>query len=212
MTPDDLGSVTPKIIADVKHRVVIFSSMPRRPSSRAWRLFLALILAGVALMLSAPLVSYVRHRTLEQRLDDWMPLLTQEAAANGLDVRLVRAVVRAESGGRAEAVSAKGARGLMQLTDAAVADMCRRFDLPAGEVMDPAYNVMIGARYLRHLLDRFDGDVALAVAAYHMGPTRVSQHARGQPEMDSAALIAKHAGPATKAYVKNVLGYLEKQP
>ena len=59
----------------------------------------------------------------------------------------------------------------------------QRFGVPEGDLFDATHNIDVGSRYLAHLLDRFDGDVRLAVAAYHMGPTRVARLKRENEAM-----------------------------
>ena len=85
------------------------------------------------------------------------------AARNGLDPCLILSVMRAESGFNRSAVSVKGASGLMQL----MPETAARFGVR--NIFDPEENVMAGARYLRFLLDRFRGDVRLALAGYNAG-------------------------------------------
>ncbi|HSB10795.1 MAG TPA: lytic transglycosylase domain-containing protein [Blastocatellia bacterium] len=90
--------------------------------------------------------------------------LVQEAAGqSGLDPCLILSVMRAESGFNRSAVSVKGASGLMQLMPATAS----RFGV--NNIFDPRENVLGGTRYLRWLLDRFSGDVRLALAGYNAG-------------------------------------------
>lgn len=106
-----------------------------------------------------------------------------------IDPSLVRAVVRAESGFNPFAISHKGAMGLMQLMPA-TAQM-----LGVSRPFDPVENLIGGMRYLRYLLDRFQGKLDWALAAYHAGETRVERH-QGVPPIES-----------TQAYVKRVLAF-----
>ncbi|HMG35038.1 MAG TPA: lytic transglycosylase domain-containing protein [Blastocatellia bacterium] len=91
-------------------------------------------------------------------------LLVQEAASrNGLDPCLIISVMRAESGFNKSAISPKGASGLMQL----MPETAARFGVR--NIFDPRENILGGATYLRWLLDRFGGDVRLALAGYNAG-------------------------------------------
>jgi soluble lytic murein transglycosylase-like protein len=90
-------------------------------------------------------------------------LVRTAAARNGLDPCLILSVMRAESGFNRSAVSVKGASGLMQL----MPETAARFGVR--NIFDAEENVMAGARYLRFLLDRFRGDVRLALAGYNAG-------------------------------------------
>lgn len=101
-------------------------------------------------------------------------LIEEAAAAHGLSAHLVRAVVQTESAFDPVAVSPVGAQGLMQLMPATATRMGVR------DPLDPRQNVFGGTKYLSQLLDRFDGNVALALAGYNAGPTRVARY-RGIP-------------------------------
>lgn len=90
-------------------------------------------------------------------------LVAEAAAQNGLDPCLILSIMRAESGFNRSAVSVKGAMGLMQLMPATAT----RFGVK--NIFDPRENVLGGSKYLRWLLDRFNGDVRLALAGYNAG-------------------------------------------
>ena len=107
----------------------------------------------------------------------------------GVSPRLLAALTGQESAWRASIVSAKGAIGLTQLMPATARAM-------AVDPRDPAANLAGGARYLRQLLDRFDGDLERALAAYNAGPVRVDR-AKGVPPI-----------PETRAYVTGIVGRL----
>jgi soluble lytic murein transglycosylase len=100
---------------------------------------------------------------------------------------LIEAVISVESNWQPTAVSRKGAIGLMQLMPATSRDM------GVYDPYDPEDNIEGGTKYLRLLLDRFDEDLELALAAYNAGPQRVERHG-GVPPI-----------PETKKYVRRVL-------
>jgi len=102
------------------------------------------------------------------------PLIERQARAKGVDPELVHAVIRAESAYRADAISPKGAVGLMQLMPATA----RRFGVVDRE--HPESNVSAGTAYLRLLLDRFNS-VPLALAAYNAGEGAVMRHGNQIP-------------------------------
>ena len=114
--------------------------------------------------------------------------ITAAARQAGLDPALVHALIQVESAYRADAVSEKGARGLMQL----MPDTARRFGIAdAGEARA---NLLAGTRYLRHLLDRYDQRTDLALAAYNAGEGAVAKYADTIPPY-----------PETQRYVPAVL-------
>lgn len=139
-------------------------------------------------------------------------LIQKHAQQRDLPVDLVRAMVQAESGGDPNATSNVDARGLMQIMPSAQQDARKEFDLPDGNLYDPDYNLLVGTAYLRILMDRFDNDITLVVAAYHMGPTAIAKRQREDPGLSSAQLVEKHAGPMTRAYVARVLEQLAAGP
>ena len=100
------------------------------------------------------------------------PMIVRYAKQQNVDVALVKAVVAVESAFEPEAVSAKGAVGLMQV----IPETAQRYGLNddkrrtvAQKLLDPAINLDMGTRHLRALLALFTGDVALALAAYNAG-------------------------------------------
>lgn len=114
----------------------------------------------------------------------------QEAAAQaGLSPSLLAALVWQESRWNAAAVSPKGAIGLTQLMPATASGL-------GVNPRDPAANLLGGARYLRQLLDQFDGDLERALAAYNAGPERV-RRANGIPQIRE-----------TRQYVSAIIGRL----
>ena len=98
--------------------------------------------------------------------------ITQTSLAYRMNPALVRAVIQAESAYDPDAVSPKGAMGLMQL----MPEMA--WSLNVVNPYDPKQNITGGVRHLRYLLDRFGGNLELALAAYHAGESRVSRESR----------------------------------
>jgi soluble lytic murein transglycosylase-like protein len=113
------------------------------------------------------------------------------AAAKRYDLpaELIRAVVRAESGFRVRAVSPAGAQGLMQLMPGTAKEM------GVADPFDIDQNIDGGAKYLRAMLDRFDGDLKLALSAYNAGPGTVAKYKGHIPYAE------------TRQYVDRVMRY-----
>jgi len=107
------------------------------------------------------------------------------AERHGVDPLLVAAVVEVESRFDARAVSHRGAMGLMQLLPLHVGPES------ADELLDPALNLDLGAGYLRWLLELFDGDLELALAAYNAGPTNVRRYDGVPPFRETRNYVQK---------------------
>ncbi len=104
-----------------------------------------------------------------------------------IEPSLVNAVIKVESNWNSKAVSGKGAKGLMQLMPSTARE------LNVKNPFNPEENIEGGVKYLRYLLDKFDGDLSLALAAYNAGPDAIKRF-RGIPPF-----------PETRKYVKRVL-------
>jgi hypothetical protein len=112
-------------------------------------------------------------------------LLRDAAARNGLDPALVRAVVSVESAFRKDALSPKGAQGLMQLMPATAAA------LGVQDAFDPAQNLDGGARHLAALVQSYGGDLRKALAAYNAGQGAVQRHGGVPPYAETRDYVSK---------------------
>ncbi|MEA1946543.1 MAG: lytic transglycosylase domain-containing protein [Thermodesulfobacteriota bacterium] len=119
------------------------------------------------------------------------PIVIQAAYRYQIDPALVKAIIMAESGYNARAISNKGAKGLMQLMPATAQA------LGVEDVFNPKQNISGGVRYFKQLITQFDGDVKLALAAYNAGSRNV-RHYQGVPPFK-----------ATRFYIKKVFKYYE---
>ncbi|HEX6211134.1 MAG TPA: lytic transglycosylase domain-containing protein [Methylomirabilota bacterium] len=102
-------------------------------------------------------------------------MIQEYARRHDLSPDLVRAVIQVESAWNPRAVSSKGALGLMQLMPATAAE------LGVTDPFDPEQNIRGGVTYLKRLLDRFNGNPELALAAYNAGPGAVEKYGRRIP-------------------------------
>lgn len=116
--------------------------------------------------------------------------IRRAAERHGLDGLLLASMVEVESSFNPQAVSYRGAVGLMQLMPATAATLSTA-TLSTEELHDPELNVDRGARYLRKLLDRFDGDLELALAAYNAGPGNVRRYGGIPPFRETQNYVQK---------------------
>jgi soluble lytic murein transglycosylase-like protein len=123
---------------------------------------------------------------------DLHAIADRHAADHAISPALVRAVIQAESAWNVRAVSVKGAQGLMQLMPATATD------LGVSDPFDPEQNIKGGVKYLRLLLDRYDGNFELALAAYNAGPGAVDRYGRKVPPYRE-----------TQAYVRKIVSVSE---
>jgi soluble lytic murein transglycosylase-like protein len=177
---------------------------PRVPLFRSFKLvalfifalFLVVNLTDVATKAAAPTTDLVAATLNANYIpadiptsgDRQLDLIILHAAEQfGVDPRLLHAVIWQESRYRTDARSGAGAQGLMQMIPATA----RRFN--CGNAYDPQANVTAGAKYLRWLLERFDGDVALALAGYNAGEGAVDKYNGVPPYAE------------TQNYVRNII-------
>jgi soluble lytic murein transglycosylase-like protein len=111
-------------------------------------------------------------------------LVERVCAEEGMDARLVACVIKVESNFDAGAVSVAGAMGLMQI----MPDIARAYGL--NDPFDPRENVRAGARHLKSLLSSLNGDVTLALAAYHAGLGRVKRRNAVPPIKSTVAYVS----------------------
>ena len=133
----------------------------------------------------------IKHRASTSTIDE---VIREAAARHGVDPDLVRAVIKAESNFNSQAVSRKGAMGLMQLSPGTA----KR--LKVNDPFDPAENVDAGVRHLKALLTSYNGDIARSLAAYNAGPGAVAR-ANGVPNYSE-----------TRHYVKEITRMFRGNP
>jgi Transglycosylase SLT domain/Domain of unknown function (DUF4124) len=170
------------------------------PPAHASSLYRRVDEEGVTHFTNAPTdPGFKRVGTLSGTAQGWLRLpdavrnryseeIREIAARHGVNADLVEAVIRVESAFNPRAVSNKGAQGLMQLMPRTASALGVR------NVFDPYQNIDGGVRHLRYLLDRYPGNVSLALAAYNAGEKAVDYY-RGIPPYAE-----------TTQYVQRILG------
>ena len=166
------------------------------------------IVAGV-LLARGTIDRAIQELTLPLKHED---VIRQQAHEKDVDAALIAAVIYSESK-FSDRTSSAGARGLMQITPEAANEIERRsggttFKLK--DLSDPEINIRYGTYLLRELLDRYDGDVVAALAAYNAGPANVDKWGGSDLSVDGIPF------PETRAYVEEVLdkqqAYRDKYP
>lgn len=178
---DDGEAPTPTTFSTTENLLRRLAAYGEHQPSRPDRTFEAEAGAEPAESVSTP----VSSSSCPQPLHD---IISRASRRYGVDQGLIRAVIRAESNFNPNAVSSAGARGLMQLMPGTARG------LGVTDSFDPEQNVMAGTRYLRQMLDRYNGDLDSALAAYNWGPGNVDRRGGFLPR-------------ETRSYLSTVKGY-----
>jgi len=128
---------------------------------------------------------------MKKRDDLYHHIILKAALRHKIDPALVKAIIMAESGYNPRAISRNGAKGLMQLMPSTAKS------LGVENIFDPEHNINGGVRYLKRMVNRFSGDLKLALAAYNAGTRKVLNY-NGVPPFT-----------ATRLYIQNVFIYYD---
>ena len=149
-----------------------------------------------------PLQRLIETERYRRRQD---AVLSTAAQREGVPLHLLLGVAKQESRFQSTAQSVVGAAGLLQLMPDTAADLAGR-RLSTAELHEPQRNARLGSRYLRQLLDRWNGDPALATASYNAGPNAVAGWLTPMQQAIPELWVEAIPYPETRHYVKTVLG------
>lgn len=138
----------------------------------------------------------------------YWPEVSQQAQRTGVNPYLVLSIMRQESAFNPAALSSSGARGLMQLMPATAQEVLTKLKLPpepALRLFDPQLSVLLGTTYFAGLLQRYQGNVVLALAGYNAGPGRASRWREQWPGIPMDEFTERIPIDETRAYVKLIL-------
>jgi soluble lytic murein transglycosylase len=140
--------------------------------------------------------------------DRFVKEIEEQATLNKVDPLVVISLMKQESGFKAPILSSSGALGLMQLMPFTAIDTKK--DLYLTTLKDPATNIAVGTKYLGSLLDKYEGNIPYALAAYNAGPNRVAKWKREQkadvkPDVSMIEWIESIPYKETRDYVMSIL-------
>jgi soluble lytic murein transglycosylase len=170
----------------------------------ARRVLAVLAVLAIIAVVAVPTVNRIEHAlSLPLR---YASVIREQAREKHLDPALVAAVIYAETKFDAR-TSPTGALGLMQIEPATAEFLARRsggVDFRISDLSTPAVNIAYGAYYLRYLLDRYDHDETLALAAYNGGETNVDRWLTDAHAANTVFTVSSIPFPETRAYVERV--------
>jgi soluble lytic murein transglycosylase len=185
------------------------SGARRRVAVRRRRIRVAVVVAAAAVLIGVVVVMPLFRKAVNELT---LPLaysnvIRQQAAEKHLDPALIAAVIYAETKFDPRP-SAAGAEGLMQILPGTAEYLARRSDATTftpSDLATPAVNIAYGSYYLRYLLEHYNGNVTLALAAYNGGMTNVDHWVVDARSQGNQLTVDQIPFPETRAYVERVL-------
>jgi len=130
--------------------------------------------------------------------DPFIPIIMKAASVHKVDPAIIKAIIKAESGYNPKAVSKAGAKGLMQLMPRTAKS------LGVKDIFSPEQNILAGVKYFKQLLNQFEGDIKLALAAYNAGSRKVRKY-RGIPPFRTTRIYIKKVFKYHKEYTQKAV-------
>ncbi len=164
-----------------------YATQPKAKENRLEGLNVYALAKSAYLLRSGHMLSLPLYRKVQKAgsIRGYEKELKEAAAACGLEWELIAAVIMAESGFNPQAISPKGARGMMQL----MPDTW--LDLGVKDPHDPKQNISAGSAYLKRQLDAFGHNTVLALAAYNAGPGAVKKYRGLPPYAETQDFVSK---------------------
>ncbi len=169
----------------------------------------------IAILIAVVILAYYLSRYLFKIIvypTKYKEVVIEEAVSLGVDPYLVFAVIKRESRFNKKAVSSKGAKGLMQIMDSTASDVIRTnpnvLSNEDYDIFEPEINISVGVRYLKQLIDRYNGDVVIALCAYNAGLGNVDKWLKDESIFQDGKIIVENIPfNETKNYIDIVLKY-----
>jgi Transglycosylase SLT domain len=194
--PSEPGPVVQNHISTVKPLMVAVEPTRQNPQDQAWMNNADVTLQYNQETKPIPRKPETHHQLVSTSTPDkkteqepFQKIITKAARTYGIESALIKAIIFAESGNNPQAVSKKGAMGLMQLMPKTAEAM------GVEDGFDPEHNILGGVKYFKFLVNKFEGDISLALAAYNAGIKNVRKH-RGIPPFE-----------VTRKYISKVMKY-----
>ena len=167
------------------------------------------VLIILFLLVGAVIISLFLFHKIASNLffpEEYRAVVKKYSHQYDLDPLFVSAVIYTESHYDPSVVSHKGAVGLMQLLPSTASSVSKRkkADFQLDELKDPETNIKMGCMYLRHLLDKYEGDLSTALAAYNAGSRNVNKWMKASKDENFEVTLQRQGFDETKSYVENV--------
>ena len=173
------------------------------------KLFKKLVIIGVIVGIVLSIYNYKNIQNIILKkiyIKEYEEIVEEYSKEYELDSNLIYAIIKAESNFKKDAISNKGAKGLMQLMDATSADIANVLNIKFDneKILEPQYNIMIGTKYISMLINKYQ-NISLALAAYNAGSGNVDKWIKEGTLNDNGNNIENIPFKETNNYVRKIL-------